>query len=253
MTKKSCFVVSRIGDEGSDVRRQADCVLEYIIKPAAEKAGYDVPVRVDNLDKPTHITTEIVQNLINADLVVADLSGSNANVFYELGIRHAFQKPCIMLSNWDPAPPFDVSGNTIIRFVHDDPTSHKQAISRIVKQIESFEKGEPVSNPVTIANGYTELSRRGDEKDVLLFKLYNDMAGLSSRVEKLQKEVEYHSDMPPLPSKMSGLMGLESPNLEVEHHKPLNYLRAFSEPNSDTPSLGDLLSGQIKGDTSDDK
>lgn len=54
------------------------------------------------------ISRQIIERLINADVVVADLSGHNPNVFYELAMRHAFTKPSILL--YDPALPlpFDV-------------------------------------------------------------------------------------------------------------------------------------------------
>ncbi|TMV06320.1 hypothetical protein FGK63_14270 [Ruegeria sediminis] len=195
MTQKTCFVVSPIGDRGTDVRRQADCVLEYIIKPALAGLDYDEPIRVDRLDKPTHITTEIVQHLISAELVIADLSGSNANVFYELGIRHAFQKPCIMLSNWDPRPPFDVSGSNIIQYVHDDPSSHSEAVTRIRNQIEKFGDGNPVSNPVTVANGFTKLETSGDDKDQIVATLVKKVDDLSGRLLAFERNRELVSDL----------------------------------------------------------
>lgn len=174
------------------------------------EADYDPPVRVDKHDKPTHKTTEIVQNLINADLVVADLSGSNANVYYELGIRHAFGKPCIMLSDWELAPPFDISGTNIIQFTHDDPASHRDAISRIVGQAKSFESEDSVSNPVTIANGFTELSSRGDDKDMLMLGMHADLSKLSSRFDQLEKQLGCPPRTIPTQNALAGLIGASS-------------------------------------------
>ncbi|NRB17796.1 MAG: hypothetical protein HRU33_09585 [Rhodobacteraceae bacterium] len=199
MAQKTCFVISPIGDEGSAVRRQADCVLEYIIKPALADLDYDEPIRVDRLDNPTHITTEIVQHLIKADMVITDLSGSNPNVFYELGIRHAVQKPCIMLSDWDKKPPFDISGINIIQYVHDDPTSHKEAAKRIKGQIVKLDGGVAVSNPVTVANGFTKLETSGDDKDLLIARLSLKLDILGGEIIRLKELIE----LPRLPGAAS--------------------------------------------------
>ncbi|MEX0279510.1 MAG: hypothetical protein AB3N19_18485 [Ruegeria sp.] len=188
-SKKTCFVVSPIGSEGTATRRRADCLLHYIIEPAVKQAGYDDPVRVDKHDQPTHITSDIVSHLIEADLVVADISGENANVFYELGIRHAFKKPCIILSNWENPPPFDVSGLNVVRYTHDDPVSHKDSISRIIKQIESFEGGKEVSNPVTIANGYAKLDSSGDDRDALISQMGREVMELKAHVRFLAMRI----------------------------------------------------------------
>jgi hypothetical protein len=97
-----------------------------MIKPSLDQMGYDDPIRVDKADKPSHITTEIIRNLINADLVIADLSDTNPNVFYELGIRHAFKKACVLLADGDKPFPFDVAHINTIKYVYDDPNSHKE-------------------------------------------------------------------------------------------------------------------------------
>src|SRR5437016_10492301 len=91
--EKTCFVISPIGDEGSEVRRRSDQVLKHIVRPAARKCGYSSIVRADQMSKPGLITAQVIQCLVNSNLVVADLTGHNPNVFYELAVRHAIRKP----------------------------------------------------------------------------------------------------------------------------------------------------------------
>ena len=67
------------GDEWTDI-------FKNTFTPAVEAAGYTC-VRVTQ--RPGSFLREIVERLDSADLVLADLTGSNPNVFYELGIRHA--------------------------------------------------------------------------------------------------------------------------------------------------------------------
>ncbi len=48
MNKAICFVISPIGEDGSDIRKQADQVLEHVIKPAAEQSGFEAE-RADDI------------------------------------------------------------------------------------------------------------------------------------------------------------------------------------------------------------
>src|SRR5688572_13315379 len=89
---KSCFVISPIGEVGSEVRARADQILKYVIQPAVKVFGY-VAIRADAMPEPGLITTQIIDRIINDDLVVADLTGKNPNVYYELALRHAIRKP----------------------------------------------------------------------------------------------------------------------------------------------------------------
>ncbi|SRR5579884_1679353 len=81
-------------------------VLEYLFRPALVQAGYDViPPSVSNSQI---IQAEIILNLENADLVLCDMSASNPNVFFELGIRVALDRPVALVKdNYTANIPFD--------------------------------------------------------------------------------------------------------------------------------------------------
>ena len=55
------------------------------------------------------ITKAIIEQIITADLVIADLTGNNPNVFYELAIRHSYRKPTIQIVKGEIDIPFDVA------------------------------------------------------------------------------------------------------------------------------------------------
>src|SRR5690242_1093880 len=97
ISDRLCFVISEIGEENSEIRRRADDVLKYVIAPAAIDCGYEDPVRADQLPDPGIITSQIIQYLVESPLVVADLTGRNPNVFYELAVRHATGKPVVQM------------------------------------------------------------------------------------------------------------------------------------------------------------
>ncbi|MCH8028324.1 MAG: hypothetical protein IH874_00110 [Candidatus Dadabacteria bacterium] len=111
--KKKCFVICQIGEDNSEERQHTDDVMEYIIKPATDECGYDAKRSID-LKLPTTITNEIIIELMEAPLVIADISGRNPNVFYELAIRHFANKATIQIKNKSEDIPFDINDQSTI-------------------------------------------------------------------------------------------------------------------------------------------
>jgi len=68
--------------------------------------------RADNLLNQQNILKDIIQSIHNSDLVIADLSGLNPNVFYELGLAHALRKNVILLTQDIEQLPFDLRYHT---------------------------------------------------------------------------------------------------------------------------------------------
>ena len=70
--QKTCFIVCPISDEGSEIRERSDTLLKHLIKPVCENELDFKVIRIDKLPHSNSITTEIVKNLKEADLVIAD-------------------------------------------------------------------------------------------------------------------------------------------------------------------------------------
>ncbi|MGB7874091.1 MAG: TRAFs-binding domain-containing protein, partial [Anaerolineales bacterium] len=87
------FVVMPFGKKkgGDGSPYDFNSIYQTLIKPALELAGFE-SFRADEATASGDILTDMFQELLLADLVIADLSIDNANAFYELGIRHAFRK-----------------------------------------------------------------------------------------------------------------------------------------------------------------
>ncbi len=86
------------------------------------------------MSDPGIISRQIVSHLLDADLVIADLTGRNPNVFYELAIRHATGKPFIQLITKGEVIPFDVDHQRTILFDRtdlDDVDACKGAMQRL--------------------------------------------------------------------------------------------------------------------------
>jgi hypothetical protein len=161
---KKCFFISPIGEDDSPERDRANDVLDLIVTPALRRCNYQLPpIRADQLPNPGRITRQIVEHLLNADLVVADLTDHNPNVFYELAVRHASKKPVVQIIHRKSKLPFDVANQRTIFYNHEKPREVYKAIDEIALQIESMETDpENVDNPLTEALFFESLKRSGD-------------------------------------------------------------------------------------------
>lgn len=164
MTQKpnTCFVISPIGEPSTDIRRQSDNVFKHIISKAIEPLGYQA-IRADQISEPGIITTQVIEQIIDAPLVIADLSHHNPNVFYELAVRHAAHKPLIMIISRGEEIPFDVSTNRAIQYDLNDLDTVEKAKEEIAKQVKSLENvkrqpDNPISNTLLLA----DLKKSGD-------------------------------------------------------------------------------------------
>ena len=115
MAKKSCFIISPIGEQGSDIRRNADQFLQFIIKPALEP--YNMMVyRGDHRAETNEIDMDVIESVHNADLCIVDLTGLNPNVMYELGRREETGKPMILMRTRGQALPVDLATHRCIEY-----------------------------------------------------------------------------------------------------------------------------------------
>lgn len=107
------FVVMQIGEKGSAERRRADEVYEFVLVPVLEELSLSA-YRADLDPTPGNITPQLLTKLLEARFVIADLTGRNPNVFYELGIAHAFERPLVSLAASAKDLPFDASDERVI-------------------------------------------------------------------------------------------------------------------------------------------
>lgn len=92
-------------------------LFDNVLKPTIEKFGYAVS-RADDNKRVGSITKDIIVPLANAELVIADLTEVNPNVFYELGVRHALRGygTIMIMDESQTAIPFDVTAYRVIKF-----------------------------------------------------------------------------------------------------------------------------------------
>ncbi len=100
MRKNTCFVLMPLADAMS-------AVYEHGIKPLVESMGLQCK-RADELYTGQSILGDIWQSIQTAEIVIADLTGKNPNVMYELGLSHILWKKVILLSQNKDDVPFDL-------------------------------------------------------------------------------------------------------------------------------------------------
>lgn len=115
---KSCFVIARINEHTSAERRQTDGLLKAVIEPALRPLGITVTA-AHILDQSGSISRQIIERLLRDDLVIADLTGHNPNVMYELGVRHAARKPVVILREDGTRIPFDIQSDRVVDYRND--------------------------------------------------------------------------------------------------------------------------------------
>jgi predicted nucleotide-binding protein len=191
--KKTCFVIAPIGAEGSEVRRYSEGIYAQVLLPLLASYGYEV-VRADKLTRPGSITEQIVELLIGADLVVADLTGRNPNVMYELGVRHANGQPVILMIAADESLPFDVAGMRTIVFDRD-AAGMERLREQLAETIEYVAASGKAESPVSAFRQLQELkepdsagSKAAEGVDPIV--LSNVLKSIEQRLDALQNNMD---------------------------------------------------------------
>lgn len=186
---KVCFIITPIGKEGTEIRKNADEVLEYIINPACEAFGYTV-VRADKMPNSGLITKAIIEQIISADLVIADLTGNNPNVFYELAIRHSYRKPAIQIIKGDMNIPFDIANMRTISY-ETTLSGADLAKKDIQVMMQAIEKGEVVHNPVSEVSALLNISENSAvENAEILSTLLLEVQQIPDSMKELESNIE---------------------------------------------------------------
>src|SRR3954469_18452974 len=120
--ERTCFVVMGFGKKTDfETGRTLDLDMSYknMIKPAVEAAGL-ICIRADEIVHSGLIDAPMYEQLLKADVVVADISTSNKNAFYELGVRHALRPFTTVVISEDGIKtfPFDISHVAVRQYHH---------------------------------------------------------------------------------------------------------------------------------------
>ena len=127
---ESCFVMQPFAPPHGDY-------YEKIFKPAIEKAGLQ-SVRADaEIFGTGKIMDQIWRGINGAKVLVSELSTRNPNVFYELGLAHALNKPVVLVSSNEADVPFDLQHIRVVYYDVTDPFWGAKLIDKVAENILS--------------------------------------------------------------------------------------------------------------------
>lgn len=141
----TAFVIMPFGAE-------FDEIYTSFIHPVLTNAGFEVH-RADELTSAESIMGTIIRQLEGSCIIVADLSDSNPNVYYELGLAHAMHKPVINLAQAVDELPFDIRGHYVIPY-----STYFSEMDKAKKDLANAAEGV-FTGATTFGNPFSDHSR----------------------------------------------------------------------------------------------
>jgi uncharacterized protein YdaU (DUF1376 family) len=178
MARRTCFVISPIGDAGSAAGKRADQVFKHVIKPVAVELRYRTK-HADRMKRPGVITSKVLAAVAEADLVVADLTDLSPSVFYALAIRHAAQRPVVQLIDAAQETPFDVANMRTIHVDIHDLDSAEAAREELMTHVRAAESDSaPVETPLVAARSMKRLWSSKEPADRFIIEALDELHAL---------------------------------------------------------------------------
>lgn len=187
---KTCFVICPIGDPKSTTRKRSDNLFKHVFTPACKEVGYTAK-RADKLLISGVITTKILEHLRDCEIVIADLTGHNPNVFYELAIRHAVREPVICLMNKKDKIPFDLSNVNIIPYENTDSVDEANELKeKIINQLnEIINNPNKIDYPLTAIFHGSSLVAEADPFRHVIDTFVTEIKKTNSNLENVKKDI----------------------------------------------------------------
>lgn len=183
--KKTCFVVTPIGNDDSDIRRHIDGIIDQAIVPAlGEKYIIDVAHRKYEIGS---INDRVIESVYKSDLVIANLTNLNPNVMFELAIRYSFGKPAIVIAEKGTNLPFDVIVENTVFYIND-PAGANELKEKIIEFESNIDYTKINYGPVfKIINRIPLYSEVEGGKDISSDKA---MSYIINRLDSIEQKLE---------------------------------------------------------------
>jgi CheY-like chemotaxis protein len=183
---KSCFVIMPFSQTtGKHTEKYWTDFFEKFIKPSIENFGYSCR---RSQAQPSNIIKDILTDLSNADLVIAVLTDYNANVWYELGIRHAQKKGTIMIIEKGEKIPFDISQYGVITYM-DTIAGAKDFENEIKRFIDKIENSQSADSPVLEFQGSVTENDYHQMVQDLKVKYNTKLEKITELLQNIQKDI----------------------------------------------------------------
>ncbi len=194
------FGKKKVFSEGEVTEIDFNTVYHRLIKPACALVQKQVS-RIDEFSFSGSISSEIVRQLFSAEVVIADITGTNANVFFELGIRQSLtERPTIIISSEGFSIPFDLQDQRVFFYSPSNIGSASSAVEELSQLLSDVKKSAPNS---PVISSLREIGLQPDPNERSQFEA--DMRQKLSRansIEQLTAVWQWCSTQRPLPSNL---------------------------------------------------
>lgn len=155
----TCFVLMPFGE-------WFDRYYKEIYSPAIRDAGFE-PMRADGIFNTGAVMEQIWNHITSSDVLLAELTDKNPNVFYELGLAHARRKPVVFVSGNLDDVPFDLRHLRVVLYDIREPNWAEQLRSNIALYLKNAKTEPEKSIPQPYRARRAEDKARPDEDDEL--------------------------------------------------------------------------------------
>lgn len=197
---RTCFVIMPITDPADYESGHFARVYDHIIKPACKDAGL-IPLRADDVKATNYIVLDILNRIITSPIVICDLSGRNPNVLYELGIRHSFDLPVVLIKDRRTERVFDIQG---LRTLEYDESLRVDTVKRDIDNLRATLQATGTSSAQDVNSLVTMLgipkARVSESKEIsqetaLILTSIKDISERLSNLEERTQEAKAYEVM----------------------------------------------------------
>lgn len=186
--KKRCFIITPIGGENEPIRRHIEGIIDAAIVPVLNDE-FEIVV-AHRIHTTGTITKQIIAEIYSADLVIANLTGRNPNVMYELALRHCIGTPLITIADQETSLPADIISERTIFYKNDAQgvLDLRDELLKYVGKIDYSQKNSPILDAlsdVIKTNSILELTQEsGSEEDSALNLIIKKLNSIERGLEK---------------------------------------------------------------------
>jgi tetratricopeptide (TPR) repeat protein len=193
------FVIMPYGGDDPGLIKEYNRIFRFLISEAISLYDPNIEViRQDHSGEGGQILRNVITNIAESDLVIADLSNANWNVAYELGMRHVMNKyGTVLICNDRTELPYDVKFLNVIMYPADSWLDHVEeltdTISRNIAKSMSRERSDSPVFDIFAAlppNLTAMLSNTNDEEQKRMMQMSKDLQEANEEITRLRQRIE---------------------------------------------------------------
>ena len=190
----TCFFITPTGKKESEERKNAELVLDALLRPVLAQCDFPEEGVMPSYQEATPtISQQMLNRLKDDDLCIADLTGLNANVMFELGYRKGIGKPVILIAHDGQVLPFDVHDDRTVFYDISDVEHLLESQKTLKKRITylkevGFVESEGSSSVTSINDRLNSIERKLDATVAALGNVALSGSG-SDNADKLISEL----------------------------------------------------------------